>query len=117
MLSKNQIKFIKSLQQKKNIQENKLFVVEGVKMVTELLQTNFPIKQLFATSDFFRKNNIDNKIERFEIKFSELERISSLYTPNEVLAICELPDYKILWFHFCIINFKNSVPLLVNLSL
>lgn len=91
MISKNQIKFVKSLRQKKLIQEYQLFVVEGTKMVNELLKAKFPIKEIYATSDFYRKTPIDKEIDRHEIKLAELERISSLVSPNEVLAICKLP--------------------------
>lgn len=91
MISKNQIKFVKSLKQKKFILENKLFIAEGTKIVPELLNSNIVVKQVYGSSDFFRKVVIDKDVERFEIKANELERISSLTNPNEVLAVCEVP--------------------------
>ena len=78
-------------EEKKFIQEYQLFVAEGSKMVNELLSVKFPIKEIYATSDFYRKTPIDKQIDRHEIKLSELERISSLSTPNEALAICKVP--------------------------
>lgn len=95
MLSKNQIKFVNSLKQKKFIQEHNLFIAEGTKIVSELLSSKVVVKQIYATSDFFRNNTIDKQIERFEIKETELDRISALSTPNEVLAVCEIPVYNL----------------------
>lgn len=94
MLSKNQIKFVNSLKQKKFIQEHNLFIAEGTKIVSELLSSKIVVRQIYATSDFFRNTTIDKQIERFEIKATELDRISALSTPNEVLAVCEIPFYE-----------------------
>jgi RNA methyltransferase, TrmH family len=95
MLSKNQIKFVNSLKQKKYREEHNLFIAEGAKIVPELLSSEIKVKQVFATSEFLRKNKIGNTIERFEIKEAELERISCQMTPNEVLALCEIPAYTL----------------------
>jgi RNA methyltransferase, TrmH family len=95
MLSKNQIKFVNSLKQKKYREEHNLFIAEGAKIVPELLASRIKVKQIFATSDFLRKNKIDNETERFEIKETELERISTLMTPNEALALCEIPTFEL----------------------
>lgn len=92
MLSKNQIKFVNSLKQKKYREEHKLFIAEGAKIVPELLASDIRVKQVFATSQFLRKHEIAGHIERFEIKEAELERISALMTPNEALALCEIPE-------------------------
>lgn len=95
MLSKNQIKYVNSLKQKKYREEHNLFIAEGTKIVPELLVSDISVKQVYATSDFFRNNKIAATIERFEIKENELERISALMTPNEVLAVCETPHYQL----------------------
>ena len=95
MLSKNQIKFVNSLKQKKFREEHHLFIAEGNKIVSELLNSSVTVKQIYTTSQFLRTHKIDNFIERFEIKESELERISSLATPNEVLAVCQIPIYNL----------------------
>jgi TrmH family RNA methyltransferase len=96
MLSKNQIKFITSLKQKKFREEHQLFIAEGIKMVSELINSDIEVKQVYATSDFLRNNKIENNIERFEIKANELERLSALFTPNEVLAVCQIPAYELI---------------------
>lgn len=95
MLSKSQISFINSLKQKKYREEHQLFIAEGAKIVPELLNSDIVVKQVYATSEFLRNNAIPATIERFEIKENELERISSLTKANEVLAVCEIPKYKL----------------------
>ena len=54
MLSKNQIKFVNSLKQKKFREEHQLFIAEGTKIVSELIESEIKIRQLFATPDFFQ---------------------------------------------------------------
>ncbi|MBL0329541.1 MAG: RNA methyltransferase [Bacteroidetes bacterium] len=93
MLSKSQISFINSLKQKKYREEHRLFIAEGAKIVPELMQSAIVVKQVYATSDFLRNNVIPATVERFEIKENELERISVLTKANEVLAVCETPNY------------------------
>ncbi|MGZ6538418.1 MAG: TrmH family RNA methyltransferase [Bacteroidia bacterium] len=95
MLSKNQIKFVNSLKQKKFREERNLFIAEGTKIVSELLSSVIRVKQIYATSAYLRNNTIANSIERFEIKEAELERISALTSANEVLAVCEIPNYEL----------------------
>jgi RNA methyltransferase, TrmH family len=95
MLSKNQISFINSLKQKKYREEQQLFIAEGAKIVPELLNSSIVVKQIYATSDFLRTHTIPATIERFEIKETELERISALTKSNEVLAVCETPTYTL----------------------
>ena len=93
MLSKSQISFINSLKQKKYREEHQLFIAEGAKIVPELLNSAIVVKQVYATSEFLRNNVIPATVERFEIKENELQRISGLTKANEVLAICETPNY------------------------
>ncbi|MCE9538991.1 MAG: RNA methyltransferase [Bacteroidetes bacterium] len=93
MLSKNQLKFVSSLKQKKFREEHNLFIAEGTKIVTELLQSKIKVKQVFATAVFLSKVKIDKSIEWAEIKENELDRLSAQVTANEVLAVCEIPEY------------------------
>jgi len=84
-LSKNKIKWIRSLHQKKYRDELGLFLVEGEKMVQEALeQANDNIQFLFHTSEFDFQNS---SIESYEISSKELEQISTLKTPNKALAV------------------------------
>jgi TrmH family RNA methyltransferase len=94
-LSKNKIKWIRSLHQKKYRDELGLFLVEGEKMVLEAIEF-FPqfIDFIGHTSDFNFQVN-DNSIERIEISNTELEQISTLKTPNKALAILKKPVFKL----------------------
>ena len=55
MVSKNQIKLITSLQQKKFRQLHKLFIAEGVKVIQELLDSNFVLEHLFVRLILFAR--------------------------------------------------------------
>ena len=70
MISKNQIKFIQSLKQKKFRLKHQLFVVEGEKMVQEFFNSDWHIEQIYATKEW--------EGDSVEITTKELERISSL---------------------------------------
>ena len=87
-LSKNQLKLITSLQQKKYRTSNNLFITEGTKVVKEYLDSNFELEQLFCV-DNSGYENIENVIRISEV---ELKKISSLKTPNNVLALFKIPS-------------------------
>lgn len=91
-LSKNHIKLITSLQQKKYRQKHKLFVAEGVKVVNELLDSDFELELLFATNEYEHLSMFDKTVEVSNI---ELKKISQLKTPNKVLAVFHIPESKI----------------------
>ncbi|PQV51156.1 TrmH family RNA methyltransferase [Jejuia pallidilutea] len=93
MLSKNQIKFINRLGQKKFRFKDGCFVVEGIKTINELLQSHFELYQLYTTESF----NIDAKTENL-ISDSDLKRISFLKTPNTALAVFKIPKPKPIGF-------------------
>ncbi|MFT5760964.1 MAG: TrmH family RNA methyltransferase [Polaribacter sp.] len=88
-LSKNHIKLITSLQQKKYRQKHKLFVAEGVKVVNELLNSSFIAEQLFITDDFEVSSEMENNII---ISENELKKISQLKTPNKVVGLFKIPE-------------------------
>lgn len=82
-----EIKSVKSLHQKKFREESGLFLVEGEKLLHELLHSEWEIERICATSSWLDKNKINQGIIINEVKSSELERISALTQPNEVLAV------------------------------
>jgi len=89
MLSKNQIKLISSLQQKKHRFANQLFFAEGIKVIQELIKSNFVLEHLFTTKDDF--NDVDSH-KRIVISENELNKISALSTPNTCLAVFKIPS-------------------------
>ncbi len=93
MLSKNQIKLIKSLELKKNRKREGLFVAEGPKVVGDLLRAGFQPHSIFATTNKIPQLSIVNyQLSIIHITDDELRRISFLQHPQEVLAIFHIPD-------------------------
>ena len=88
MVSKNQIKLITSLQQKKYRIEHQLFIAEGVKVIQELLQSNFVLEYLYVTSSIFEKIHGHQKTM---INEQDMKRISALSSPSSCLAIFKIP--------------------------
>ena len=89
-LSKNQLKLITSLQQKKYRTINNLFIAEGTKVVNEFLNADFELEQLFCV-DASGYENIEKVVQISEV---ELKKISTLKTPNNVLALFKIPLTK-----------------------
>ena len=94
MLSKATIKYIQSLQHKKFRDEEGVFIAEGPKLIKELLEGNiFTCKAIYALPEWAEmqsanlKNGLAFPVEL--IKHFELEKISSLIKPNQVLALFE----------------------------
>lgn len=94
MLSKNKIKYIRSLELKKHRKEEQVFVAEGHKLVGDLLG-HFSCRLILATSDWLKKHTGVIADEIVEVSQDELSRVSSLKTPQDVLAIFEQPDYAV----------------------
>jgi len=94
MLSKNQLKHLTSLHLKKYRELYGEFVAEGEKSVTELLESTFEVKELFASDTWLQDNaTLVNKhrIKVQEITPDDLARISTLITPNKVVAVAAIP--------------------------
>lgn len=87
MLSKSQLKYIQSLSQKKCRDQEGVFIAEGPKIVSELLQQpNCRIKQVYGTAAWCNQNP---QVPAVEISEVELEKMSQLQTPHQVLLIAE----------------------------
>ena len=97
-MTKSDVKYIQSLAHKKQREEEGLFVVEGVKMVDELL-LNFPdrIVRIFATESWINdRKQIVKKYHSIDcIELDALNKISFLQAPNEVLALVSMPSTEI----------------------
>ncbi|MEG1025911.1 MAG: RNA methyltransferase [Flavobacterium sp.] len=88
MVTKNQIKLISGLHQKKQRFVNQLFFAEGVKVIQELLQSNFELEHLYTTLNDFQEVQTS---KRTLINDQELKKISALTTPNSCLAVFKMP--------------------------
>lgn len=104
MISKAQVKLIHSLRLPKNRESEGLFVVEGVKMVNELLESKLNVVAVYAINDWICPVNIEvNRVEDWE-----LQKISSLTTANQVLAITRIPQSDMP------VNIQNELVLLLD---
>ncbi len=93
MLSKSQISFIKSLHQKKYRKESGIFIIEGIKSITEFINSNYQLHSIYYTPQYFSslpKNTANIKL--FEVNNVELEKISTLQTPQGILALVHIPS-------------------------
>jgi len=103
MLSKNQIKLITSLKQKKFRNEHQLFVAEGEKIILELLNSKFQLHQLFTATLNFDVSDVLQTI----ITPKELIKISFLKTPNDALAVFKIPKPEPIDFSKLIVALDN----------
>ena len=87
-ITKNQLKHIRLLKQKKYRQEYGEFLVEGEKNVNELLKSNFKINSIYATQDW---EVSDCSEEITTITTKQLSQISNLSSPNKVVALAQIP--------------------------
>jgi TrmH family RNA methyltransferase len=95
MLSKSQISFIKSLHQKKYRKEHGLFIVEGIKSIQEFFQSSYQIHTIFYNSEQYNLlPKLPANINLFEVKNAELDKISTLQTPQGFLALVHIPKNK-----------------------
>lgn len=89
MLVKSKVKYIQSLGQKKFRQQEGVFVAEGPKLVKELLtEHSDSVVEVFALKNWIDENKrVTINCNLSEITEAELEKISQLTTPNQVVAV------------------------------
>lgn len=103
MLSKNRIKKIKSLQNKKSRDEENCFVLEGEKAVLEIVEKHsISLLELFYTSAFQLPETSQLTCVKTEVTEQELKQISGLQTPNKALAICKKMNTEPRAFSFAL---------------
>jgi len=92
MISKNQLKQLRALSQKKQRKLQNLFLVQGEKNVLELLDSNLVIEQLFATQIFCEKHASQlTDLNIITCEEEELAKASTLVSNNAAIAIVETP--------------------------
>jgi len=97
MLSKSTISLLKSLQQKKFRIEHGLFLVEGYKSVIDFANSAYQIVTIYYTNAIDPKLlKLLGKINFSEISLSDLEKISSLKSPQEIIAVVKIPDWPVI---------------------
>ena len=86
MISKNKIKYIRSLELKKNRNKEGKFVAEGFKVVDDLLALQ-PADLIVATAEWLRGKHLAPLTEVIEVTEEELKKVSFLQHPQQVLAV------------------------------
>ncbi len=93
MLTKARIKHLQSLKLKKYRQNYAEFIIEGDKLITEALLGKAELMLLMATKKWFENNTIriPEHLAIEELEERELEKLSSLKTPQSVIALVKAP--------------------------
>ena len=86
MISKNKIKYIRSLELKKNRNKEGVFVAEGHKVVDDLLALQ-PALLIVATAEWLKDKQLGAETEVIEVTDEELKKVSFLQHPQLVLAV------------------------------
>ena len=102
MITKNQIKLIRSLRLKKNRIQSGFFIAEGEKIIDELLQSKLETVHIFSTVNKY--NFSDYYIP---IKNAQLKQISYLKTPNKVVGLFKIPKDSVIDFNSNIIALEE----------
>lgn len=89
MVSKSELKYIQSLSDKKVRLETGCFIAEGVKLVGEMIAAGYPIRAIYALDSW---DAPDTSIEVNRVEAFELEKMSLLQTPNQVVAVAKMPS-------------------------
>lgn len=111
MLSKSQISFIRSLHQKKYRKEHGLFIVEGIKSIKEFFRSSYQIHTIYYNSEQYNLlPKLPANINLFEVKNAELDKISTLQTPQGFLALVHIPKNREL----ALTALKNQFTLVLD---
>ncbi|MCG9577078.1 RNA methyltransferase [Vibrio tubiashii] len=95
MISKNQLKLLRALGQKKQRKAHGLFLVQGEKNVLELANSVLTVKQVFATSEFLAEYHTElSGFECIEASLDELTKASTLVSNNAAIAVVEIPSVE-----------------------
>jgi TrmH family RNA methyltransferase len=94
MLAKSKVKYIQTLGQKKFREQTGYFIAEGPRLVDEMIKAQgVELIEIYAVKEWLKaKSSTIKKIDITEVSELELEKISQLKTPNQVLAVArQLP--------------------------
>ena len=92
MISKNKLKLLRSLEQRKYRREHGVFVAEGPKTVGDMMGA-FECVYLAATGEWLSSHEVPSGVEVDEVSDDELRRASFLDHPQQVLALFRIPVY------------------------
>lgn len=102
MITKNQIKLVKSLRLKKNRIQSGFFIAEGEKIVDELIESDLYTVNIFSVSEKYK--NLENYVS---INSAQLKQISNLKSPNNVLGVFKIPTNPEIDFNSNIVALED----------
>lgn len=92
MLTKARIKLIRSLRLKKYRQQNNLFVAEGTKIVTEIVQSNWSVVQVLASEAWLQQHaSLLSGLEILTVSEQQMQQLTLLSSPSSAMAVVEIP--------------------------
>ena len=93
MISKNELKYIQSFAHKKHWAEESVFIVEGPKLVGELLESDWEVEAIYGIKEW--EESANGHLPNFQlVTEEELERMSLLQQPNQVIALVKKKQYN-----------------------
>ncbi|MFI3282021.1 MAG: RNA methyltransferase [Rikenellaceae bacterium] len=88
-MTKSEIQLVRSLHDKSARTQNGLFLAEGEKLISEIIESPLCIRRIYATDAKLQGDNVEH------ISPKEMERISTLKSANNSVAVVEIPRYEI----------------------
>jgi RNA methyltransferase, TrmH family len=98
MLSAAQVKYIRSLRQKKFREIHRRFPAEGSRLVLDLIRSSFKVQEIFAEKEWIGSNQAEIHkagVICTIVTEKEMERITALSSPGPVLALVHIPERSI----------------------
>ena len=97
-MTKAEITLVKSLSDKKERNASGLFIAEGTKLVGEIVASHLDVQKIFFTDDKSTSDTFPfktgSKIETEKVSPKDMERLSKLKTPSNIIALVKIPNYK-----------------------
>lgn len=103
MITKAEIQLVRSLNDKRNRDQEGLFVAEGEKLIAEIRSSHLRIRRIYALEGLFSGEEVCT------VSPKEMERLSLLKSANRALAVVEIPHYKLN-----INNLKDNLTLALD---
>lgn len=109
MLSKNRLKFLRALDERKTRKAEKCYLAEGYKVVNELISFPELILEIFCTAEWLEQKKLSPQIPLTVVSEKELGQISSLSTPQSVIALVKIEERS-----FDIKSLKDQLILILD---
>lgn len=88
-MTRAELQLVRSLADKRGRTESGLFVAEGAKLISELRASHLRVRRIYALEGIFEGPDVET------VTPHEMERLSLLKTPNNSLALIEIPRYRL----------------------